>query len=153
MRRLYVPMKNSASAAMMTATTTISTKPSLDCAARLPEGSRQRGFAYRPSASSGVLERGQRLLEPALTFHAIGEPRVRRRARPEDAPERRAHRGDVADDPDAFEGGHRGPARGPLAGAAHHQRPIERVGEELHKPGELQPPPARGAPPPWPRPR
>src|ERR1700716_1977191 len=121
-------MKNSASAAMMTTTTRISTKPSLECES---EASRR-----------ALPGRGERLLQPALTFHPCGEAPVRSRPRLEDAPERRAHRGDVLDEPHALEGRDRGPTRGTFARAAHHQRAVERVRQELHEPRKLQQRPA-----------
>src|SRR6267378_4442841 len=94
-------MKNSASAAMMTTTTRISTKPSLECEC--------------------------------------------------EASRRLACRGDVLDDPDVLERRNRGPASGAFARAAHHQRTVERVREELHEPRELQQGPTGGDQPLWPR--
>src|SRR5256885_1426157 len=82
-------------------------------------------------------EYGQGLLELSLACHPGVQTRMRLGARSERAAEWRADGPQIRDGPDPLERGYRRAARRAFAGAAHHERPVERVGEELHEPRKL----------------
>src|SRR5919204_2792043 len=99
---------------------------------------RTRSSTFPPRGEASTLTERKSLLERTLALHPLGQTRVRRRVRTERAPERRPDRGDARHELDTLECGDRRAARRPFAGPAHHERTVERVGEELHQPGKPQ---------------
>src|SRR5437899_2761124 len=83
-------------------------------------------------------EYGQGLLELSLACHPREQTRMHLGTRSERTAEWRADGPQIRDRPDPLERGDGRASRRAFAGAAHHERPVKRVGEELHEPGKLQ---------------